>query len=174
MFWIGAARAANECADPPSLGKPWPAARHWNTPFTSIYLRSLFLSMAKGTVIPENEAGAHAPLHCITDCKSLFDHIHREGAPKAPSEKRLAIDLAGLRQVLTQEAKHLWMKNHSGEPTPDQPCRPPIHWVPTEVQLADVLTKEMKPNDWWAMINKGMLQLPFKSRRDRPCKDIVS
>ena len=36
--------------------------------------------------------------------KSLFDHLHRVGIPKAPSEKRLAIDLAGLRQTMMREA----------------------------------------------------------------------
>ena len=27
-------------------------------------------------------------LHLVTDFKSLYDHIHREGTPKAPSEKK--------------------------------------------------------------------------------------
>ena len=37
---------------------------------------------------------AGGQIRCITDCKSLYDHLHREGVPRVPSDKRLAIDLA--------------------------------------------------------------------------------
>ena len=135
----------------------------------TIYLRSLFVSFAKGMMIPEDQCGAGMPMHFITDCRSLFDHLHREGTPKAPTEKRLAIDLAGLRQVLNLEAKHQFCSLHGAgvEPTPDLPCRVPLHWIPTELQLADVLTKEKKGAEWWASVSKGKLFLPFKNRRDQ-------
>ena len=99
----------------------------------------------------------------------MFDHLHREGTPKAPSEKRLAIDLAGLRQILMREALQQFRAEHGDgiDPTPDLPCRPPIHWVPTELQMADILTKEMNPTEWWATIERGKLFLPFKSKRDQ-------
>ena len=110
----------------------------------AVYLRSLFLSFASGCMVSEVCGGEKAPLHCITDCKSLFDHLHREGTPKAPSEKRLAIDLAGLRQILMREAKQQFVSEHGPDldPTPERPCRPPIHWAPTELQLADILKKK--------------------------------
>lgn len=100
----------------------------------SIYLRSLFISFAEGRLVQEKDCGAYVPIHCITDCKDLYDRLMREGTPKAPTEKRLAIDLAGPRQILMKEARHQFAKKHGDnqEPAPSMPCRPPIHWVPTE------------------------------------------
>ena len=43
------------------------------------------------------------PLLSTTDCKSLYDSVHRAGGPRAPSEKRLLVDLAALRQMVQQE-----------------------------------------------------------------------
>ena len=40
------------------------------------------------------------PRVTVTDCKSLFDTVHREGV-KAPSERRLIPDPAALRQSST-------------------------------------------------------------------------
>ena len=34
-------------------------------------------------------------------------------------------------------------------PSPDKPCRLPLHWLPTSEQLADCLTKRLKVDDWW-------------------------
>lgn len=55
-------------------------------------------------MVQEKDCGAYVPIHCITDCKDLYDRLMREGAPKAPTEKKLAIDLAGPRQILMTEA----------------------------------------------------------------------
>ena len=105
----------------------------------SAYLRGLLLT---GRPVHQDEAGQFIPLRLITDCRSLYDHVHREGAPKAPSEKRLAINLAGVRQALTVEANRQWrQKFGAGTPTPERPARPPLHWLPTGEQLADLLTK---------------------------------
>ena len=131
---------------------------------STIYLRGLYLSMIHGRIIPEAECGRHIEMHFVTDCKSLYDHIHREGVPKAPTEKRLAIDLAGLRQILMVEAEHQWRRLHGQDAklTPQRPCRPPIHWLPTDEQLADVLTKMMSADEWWNVICAGEIQLPLK------------
>ena len=43
------------------------------------------------------------PIVPLTDCRSLYDAIKREGGPRAPSEKRLLIDLSALRQLLDGE-----------------------------------------------------------------------
>ena len=48
------------------------------------------------------EAAQFMEMHLFTDCKSLYDHIQKEGAPKPPSEKRLALDLAAIRQALRE------------------------------------------------------------------------
>ena len=84
-------------------------------------------------------------LKCISDCKSLFDHLHREGVPRVPSDKRLAIDLAALRQAFSWETIN---------------GKIPLYWVPTNFQLADILTKPKCSKSWWAIVN-GMIELPF-------------
>jgi hypothetical protein len=132
---------------------------------SALFLRCLFLSFARGIPISEDDSGRFAPLHCVTDCRSLYDHLHREGVPKAPAEKRLAIDLAGLRQILMREAKHQWHEKYGtvGDPTPDKPCRPPLHWMPTHLQLGDILTKEMHAGNWWQLISLGCFDFPFRN-----------
>ena len=107
-------------------------------------------------------------VHLLTDCKSLFDHVHREGTPKAPADKRLAVDLADLHQTLMKEGRTQWRRQHGADArrTPERPCRPPLHWIPTEDQLADSLTKKMKPDGWWQALERGYLLLPLKDRRN--------
>lgn len=59
---------------------------------------------------------------------------------------------------------HQWIKTNPGEerPTPQKPLKPPIHWLPTGEQLADILTKQLKADDWWETVAKGFLSLPLK------------
>lgn len=130
----------------------------------TLYLRSLYLSFTTGVHVTENDAGSMMPLHLVTDCRSLFDRVHREGVPRTPAEKRLAIDLAGLRQALMAEARHQWSRRFPSatSPTPEMPVKPPLHWVPTHEQLADVLTKRLKAQDWWSTVRAGILALPLK------------
>lgn len=78
----------------------------------ALFLRGLYISFATGARVPDHQGGQFFPLHLVTDCRSLYDHIHREGVPRAPAEKRLAIDLAGLRQALMIEAEHQWRQEH--------------------------------------------------------------
>lgn len=105
--------------------------------------------------------------HCITDCKSLYDHTHREGTPKAPADKRLVIDLAALRQVLAHEGRLQWEKQYnlsSGDlVTLERPCSLPLHCFPTGEQLADILTKFMKTEAWWSRIKGGTVALPLRA-----------
>ena len=129
---------------------------------TSLYLRSLLLSFLHGHLVFERDAGKYMDIHLCTDCKSLYDHLHKAGTPKPPTERRLALDLAAIRQSLMVEAKHQWKRLYgNGSVRPDKPCKPPLHWVPTDKQLADVLTKKMKPAAWWASVSDGSLILPL-------------
>ena len=90
-----------------------------------LFLRGLLISMKIGRLVREEECGRFTDFHCITDCKSLYDHVHREGTPKAPADKRLAIDLAALRQVLAREARLQWEALHGASAddlaTPERP-----------------------------------------------------
>ena len=72
-----------------------------------LFLRALFVFMT-GAGTSKDAARRKVQVHLFTDCKSLFDHVHREGPPKAPADKRLAVDLADLRTTLMEEARVQW------------------------------------------------------------------
>ena len=59
----------------------------------------------------------------VTDCKSLYDHVSSMSSVSKCDDKRVAIDLAILRQC---------MKNSGLQ----------IRWCPSELMLADALTKD--------------------------------
>ena len=45
----------------------------------------------------------------LTDCKSVYGAVHRVGGPRAPIEKRLVVDLVGLRQMIHSE-QEVWAR----------------------------------------------------------------
>ncbi|CAE7529744.1 GIP [Symbiodinium sp. CCMP2592] len=108
------------------------------------YVRSFVMTILSGE-LKRVEQLAGGQFRCITDCKSLYDHLHRDGIPRIPSDKRLAIDLAALRQTFSLERIE---------------DRIPLFWVPTSFQLAYILTKPMGPDDWWGTIF-NRIRLPF-------------
>ena len=65
---------------------------------------------------------AAPPSNLVTDCKSLYDAIHEEGAAPASTDKRLAIELAIVKP-----------KAVSGETD--------LRWIDARYQIADCLTK---------------------------------
>ena len=79
----------------------------------------------------------------MTDCKSLYDSVHRVGGPRAPSEKRLLVDLAALRQVVQQEVTAWSPENRAT-------FGRSLKWIPTDHQLADGLTKILNKGGWWS------------------------
>ena len=98
------------------------------------YVRSFARCLLDGRLSSVEKLGGTS-LRFITDCKSLFDHLHREGIPRVPTDRRLAIDLAALRQALNDERRDGVI---------------PLSWLPTSCQLADVLTKPLNPGDSWS------------------------
>ena len=62
------------------------------------------------------------PSILVTDCKSLYDAIHKEGAAPASTDKRLAIELAIVKDLAV-----------SGETV--------LRWIDARYQIADCLTK---------------------------------
>ena len=60
---------------------------------TGQYLRSYIHSLMSGKLLRVEELKGRC-VRFYSDCKSLYDHLHKEGAPRTPSDKRLAIDLA--------------------------------------------------------------------------------
>ncbi|CAE7245918.1 RE2 [Symbiodinium sp. CCMP2592] len=96
------------------------------------YMRSFIETLMTGELVMVETAQAR--LLCLSDCRSLFDHIHKQGIPRVPTDRRLAIDLAALRQSLKKER---WAS------------KLPLGWVPSHLQHGDVLTKPGDPGVWW-------------------------
>ena len=63
------------------------------------------------------------PPVCVTDCKSLYDHLLAVGSPTTLQDKRSAVDVLIIRESLKKTG-----------------CV--IRWAPTGLQLADGLTKD--------------------------------
>ncbi|CAE7241098.1 RE2 [Symbiodinium sp. CCMP2592] len=110
---------------------------------TGQYIRSMLETLVKGPLVTVEQATT--PLLCLSDCRSLYDHLNRQGVPRVPTDKRLAVDLAALRQALRAE---MWCEDL------------PIAWIPGAVQKGDVLTKPQNPSDWWEAL-QGKLVLPL-------------
>jgi len=90
---------------------------------SAIYLRGLLLSFLHVGLVDSAKAREMIPLHLFTDCRSLYDHLHKDGVPKPPTEKRLALDLAAMRMELNEEGKAQW-KLRYGERAELRPDRP--------------------------------------------------
>ncbi|CAE7470136.1 RE2 [Symbiodinium sp. CCMP2592] len=50
----------------------------------------------------------------LSDCRSLYDHLTRDGVPRVPTSKRLAIDLAGIREDLKSIGRIAWVPTGLG------------------------------------------------------------
>ena len=96
------------------------------------FMRSLYESMSRGSIV--DVESAELPIVCLSDCRSLYDHLTKQGVPRVPSDKRLAVDLASLRQALKLE---MWCEDL------------PLGWIPGSLQLGDILTKPQNPTEWW-------------------------
>ena len=119
------------------------------------YVRAMFFALAGGVL--NRDVGKHTPLLALTDCRSLYDHMQRDGLPRTPCDRRLAIDVACLRQTLEDE------KHNRGEDT-----RFPLAWLPTDLQRADVLTKPKKADSWWD--EHATVQIPIRKIVFDQCK----
>ena len=109
------------------------------------FTRSLLASLRQGRLVKVEEAREGHRLLCLSDCRSLYDHLVKIGACRLPSNRRLAIDIAALKQDLALETR--------GK-------RLPLRWVPTTAQMGDPLTKPMRVEMWWRQLNDGYL-FPF-------------
>ena len=104
------------------------------------HVRALFETLLSGELVKVEDCVT--PLLCLSDCRSLYDHVHKQGVPKIPTDRRLAVDLAALRQALKAEQ---WAS------------KLPLSWVASPFQLADVLTKPQDATKWWEFFRSKLL-----------------
>eukprot|EP00435_Cladocopium_sp_Y103_P066563 s466_g28.t2 len=103
------------------------------------------------------EAMDMIPMHLFTDCRSLEEYVNQAGL-HTTSDKRLAIDLTGIRQ-------QVWRKQHeeTGDPlitdkVPENGTTK-LHWTNTTKMAADCLTKAMRPGSLSSVMDGGWLDL---------------
>ena len=96
-------------------------------------------------------ARMRVPHVCLTDCRSLADHLNTE-TPSRVQDKRLQIELSALRQSVFTEIGDRSCKAY--------PCGGDrVDWIDTATQAADCLTKSMKPDFIIKVIETGMYRV---------------
>ena len=91
------------------------------------------------------------PIRGVTDCASLFDTVHKDGSVKLPSERRLVLDLIGLRDMLRDEVCE--------EEGAAERSKLPLSWAPTAHMEADGLTKRMDNKSLRDALGRGTLTI---------------
>ena len=94
------------------------------------------------TAFEDEDFQEHTPMNMVTDCKSIYDHINKDG--QHVSSKGDIISVVLLRKMLST-------RNHPGKAR--------LFWVPTRHQLADGLTKGGKSHEvrnqlGWALLHE--------------------
>ena len=91
-------------------------------PQQALLSKPSFYGTPRDQISPISTAG-------ITDCKSLYDHLSSMSSVCKSDDKRVAIDLAIIKQCMSRTGMT-------------------IRWCPTELMLADGLTKDQAdPSD---------------------------
>ena len=92
----------------------------------------------------------------VTDCRSLSDHLNSQQVNKV-SDKRLMIELMAMRQQLWEDETATWQLHG---PHGDR-----LRWTDTATQIADALTKSMKPHQLFRLMEEAHVQLSDPSRK---------
>ena len=88
----------------------------------------------------------------MSDCEDLVSHL-RNPTAKSVADKRLSLDLAGLRQLLWEDQNG----DLRDELSDDQPDN--IIWIDTSAMPVDCMTKAMKPDTLHRLLETGVLDL---------------
>ena len=98
-------------------------------------------------------------LHKVTDCRSLQDHLlHSSGGEV--QDKRLAIDLCGMRQVVWRENGEEFGDPMMNESVPADGTTK-VRWCDTKTMLADGLTKHMDTTELRAVMSGREITMEF-------------
>ena len=94
------------------------------------------------TAFEDEDFQKHTPLNMITDCKSIYDHINKDG--QHVSDKGNIVSVVLLRKMMSTR--------------PSEKAR--LLWVPTRHQIADGLTKsghskDVRSQSGWIMLHEA-------------------
>ena len=113
-------------------------------------LAELYGNGSKGADL-DLRARMRVPHICLTDCRSLSDHLNTD-APSRVQDKRLQIELSALRQSVFTDIGERSCKAY--------PCGGDrVDWIDTATQAADCLTKPMKPDFIIKVIDSGVYRV---------------
>eukprot|EP00972_Heterocapsa_arctica_P084336 12423652-Heterocapsa_arctica.AAC.1 len=85
----------------------------------AVYVRAIITEMLGKPGLTWEERVVHLPQVSLVDARSLRDHLHKTGS--MPTEKRVGLDLADVREWLDRGGK--------------------LFWIPTGYMLGDPFTK---------------------------------
>ena len=117
--------------------------------------RAIFASLEFPSVSPQDISPELLPLAQVTDCASLYDTMHKDGFSRLPSERRLLLDLVGLREMLEEEIQARCVAD-------DARSQLPLYWVPTQEQLGDQFTKRSDGSAIRSVLKGARLSLVFQ------------
>ena len=89
-----------------------------------------------------------------TDCRSLYDLLVRDGSLATVSEKRTAIDIACVVDVL-----HELLPSDKDNLNQEADLRDIVKWVPTHLLYADHLTKVQRAEKLMNILSSGRMRL---------------
>ncbi|CAE7561028.1 RE2 [Symbiodinium necroappetens] len=110
----------------------------------------------------------HMTLAMLTDCRSLEQHLRQPGLSTV-ADKRLAIDLSSMRQLIWRKKGEL-----VGDPLltdePPEEATTVVKWIDTSTMLSDGLTKKMKSNQIDQVMLKGTMEISFQKVLSKPAE----
>ncbi|CAE7536321.1 RE2 [Symbiodinium microadriaticum] len=110
----------------------------------------------------------HMTLAMLTDCRSLEQHLRQPGLSTV-ADKRLAIDLSSMRQLIWRKKGEL-----VGDPLltdePPEDATTLVKWIDTSTMLSDGLTKKMKSYQIDQAMLKGTTEISFQKVLSKPAE----
>ena len=109
-------------------------------------------------------------LHQVTDCRSLKDHLVQVSGGEV-NDKRLAIDICGMRQMIWRENGQSYGDTMLNEKPPENGTTR-VQWCNTKTMLADGLTKHMDTSDLRSVMSGSSTSMDFMfhAKNDRGVK----
>ena len=104
-------------------------------------------------------------IYQLTDCRSLEAHLHQAGTGTT-GDKRLAIDLSYMRQVLWRGCGEENGDPLYGDQVPKDATTHAV-WVETKTMVADCLTKKMKCEQMEKMLRDGSLAVDMNKETSK-------
>ena len=122
--------------------------------FSQVLLSEVRFGSGVMSAIEDDGWQSLVPVTMVTDCKSIFDTIHKDG--RHVSEKGNIVHAVLLRQLMTTRSSE---------------SKATLLWVRTRCQLADGLTKGGRASDLRKLLREGLLFHELAAPKRKACSD---